>query len=178
MVWIIITIVSIVILIIVVKLYSKQRGRQSANQKTITTENINRPSNEIDTSLSTIDDTDIESGRIDSEEKASHPTLLKDRHRQRQQLSPDVTPYKHDEEKTRTYVRHDRQKLFEESIHTLFPEEWSEAIPYLRQAYKLEKEGTDPEKVKSLLVKANQIDSRAAVFYLTRLSIMKKKQQG
>ncbi|HEX73664.1 MAG TPA: WYL domain-containing protein [Dehalococcoidia bacterium] len=78
-------------------------------------------------------------------------------------------------EGTRTYARYDRQKLFEESILTPFPEEWSPALPYLYEAHKLEKEGADPQKVKEALKKARQADSDATSYYIIRWSIIKKR---
>jgi len=100
-------------------------------------------------------------------------------HKQGQRkLAPrEPTTYGRSSEVTRTYARYDWQKLFEQSIKTPFPDEWSPALPYLYEAYKLEKEGADQQKVQEVLEKARQADSNATSFYMGRRSIMEKMQQ-
>jgi hypothetical protein len=96
---------------------------------------------------------------------------------ERKLVSRETDTYGRRDEVARTYVRHDWQKLFEESIKTPFPDEWSPALPYLYEAYKLEKEGADQQKVQGVLEKARQADSNATSFYMGRRSIMEKMQQ-
>lgn len=93
---------------------------------------------------------------------------------ERRRASRDAATYVRGSEVTRTYARRDWQKLFEESIKTPFPDEWSPALPYLYEAYKLENEGADRQKVHEMLEKARQADSNATSFYLGRWSIIKK----
>jgi hypothetical protein len=92
----------------------------------------------------------------------------------RQRASSGTTKYESRSEFAKTYVRYDWQKLFEESIKTPFPDEWSPALPYLYEAYKLEKEGGDQQKVQEMLEKAREADGDATSFYIGRRSIMKK----
>jgi hypothetical protein len=77
-------------------------------------------------------------------------------------------------ERAKSCTRYDWQKHWEESIVTLFPEEWSPALPYLYEAYKLEVEGADQQKVEEVLRKAQEADSQATAFYKARRSIIKK----
>jgi hypothetical protein len=77
---------------------------------------------------------------------------------------------------TRTYVRYDWQKRYEESIRTLFPDEWSPALPYLYEANRLEREGANQEKIQEVLDQARKADSNATSFYVARWSIIKKTQ--
>jgi len=87
----------------------------------------------------------------------------------RAQVPPPLT-----RERAKSYARHDWQKHWEESIVTLFPEEWSPALPYLHQAYKLELEGADQQKVEEMLEKAHEADPQATAFYKGRRSIIRK----
>lgn len=95
---------------------------------------------------------------------------------ERKLVSRETDTYGRHDEVARTYVRHDWQKLFEESIRTPFPDEWSPALPYLYKAYKLETEGADQQKVQEMLEKAREADSNATSFYIGRRSIMRKIQ--
>ena len=97
--------------------------------------------------------------------------------RERQRFCREASASGRSDEVGKTYVRHDWQKLFEESIKTPFPDEWSPALPYLYEAYKLEKEGADQQKVQEVLEKARQADSNATSFYMGRRSIMEKMQK-
>ncbi len=92
----------------------------------------------------------------------------------RLQSSRDVVNYRQGGEVTRSYARHDWQRVFEDSIKTPFPDELSPALPYLHEAYRLEKEGADQQKIQEVLEKARNADSSATNFYLGRRSIMKK----
>jgi len=96
--------------------------------------------------------------------------------KERQRTSRETATYGRSGEVTRTYARHDWQKVFEESIRTPFPDEWSPALPYLYEAYKLEKEGADQQKVQEMLEKARKADSNATSFYIGRRSIIRKIQ--
>ncbi|GAH34598.1 unnamed protein product, partial [marine sediment metagenome] len=91
-------------------------------------------------------------------------------------ISKEAIPYGQGGEGTRTYVRYDWRRQFEESILTPFPEEWSPALPYLHEAYRLEEEGADQEKIQEVLEKARKADKDATAFYLGRLSIIRKVQ--
>ncbi len=93
-----------------------------------------------------------------------------------QRVSKQIGPYGHGQQDTRTHVRYDRQKILDESILTPFPEEWSSALPHLHEAYRLEEEGADQEKIQKVLEKAHQADKDATAFYLGRMSIIKKVQ--
>ena len=95
---------------------------------------------------------------------------------EQQRVSKQVGPYGYSGGDTRTHVRYDWQKRFEESILTPFPEEWSPASPHLHEAYRLEEEGADQEKIQKVLEKAHQADKDATAFYLGRMSIIKKVQ--
>ncbi|MBA7646582.1 hypothetical protein ES703_54347 [subsurface metagenome] len=92
----------------------------------------------------------------------------------RQRVSREAGSYGSSREGTKTYARYDWQKRFEESIRTPFPDEWSPALPYLYEAYRLEEGGADQEKIQKVLKKARQADKDATAFYLGRLSIIKK----
>jgi hypothetical protein len=100
---------------------------------------------------------------------------LRHKHRQegRERASKEVTTYGRSEV-TRTYARYNWQKRFEESILKPFPEEWSPALPHLHEAYRLEEDGADREKIQKVLEKARQLDKDATAFYLGRMSIIKK----
>jgi len=99
------------------------------------------------------------------------------KHDEKPQVSRQTTLRGRGNEVTRTYVRYEWQKLYEESIKTPFPDEWSPALPYLYEAHKLEIEGADQQKVQEILEKARQIDSAATNFYITRWEIIKKRQK-
>jgi len=81
-------------------------------------------------------------------------------------------------ESSKTYVRYDWQRIHEKSIRTVFPDEWSPALPYLFEAYELEKAGADQQKIQEMLEKARQADSNATSFYMARRSIIKKMQNA
>ena len=126
---------------------------------------------------------EIEDGKLELiEEASSERTNLpmskdvqnKYERDEKQRVSKEATPYGHGGEGTKTHVRYDLQKRFEESILTPFPEEWSPALPHLYKAYRLEEEGADREKIQKVLEKAHQADKDATAFYLGRLSIIKK----
>jgi hypothetical protein len=93
---------------------------------------------------------------------------------ERRHITRETTTYGRRGEGPRTYVRHDWQKQFEESIRTPFPDEWSPALPYLYEAYKLETEGADQQKVQEMLEKAREADSNTTSLYIRRRSIMRK----
>lgn len=95
-----------------------------------------------------------------------------------QRVSRQAAPLGRSEEHTQSYVRYDWQKRFEESILSPFPEELSPALPYLREAHRLEEEGADQAKIAQMLAKARQADSDATTFYLIRWSIIKRRRQS
>jgi hypothetical protein len=96
--------------------------------------------------------------------------------KKQQSLSKEAVTYGWGREARRTYVSYDWQRIFEESIRTVLPDEWSPALPYLFEAYELEKQGADQQKVEEMLEKARQADSNATGFYIARRSIIKKMQ--
>jgi hypothetical protein len=101
---------------------------------------------------------------------------VKHKQEERKLVSRETNTYGRRDQVARTYVRHDWQKLFEESIRTPFPDEWSPALQYLYEAYKLETEGADQQKVQEMLERARQADSNATSYYIGRRSIMRKMQ--
>jgi len=118
---------------------------------------------------------------VSTEEPRSYipeDTKDKDERIKRERASRKAVPYGGSREGTRTYARYDRQKQFEESILTPFPEEWSPALTHLHEAYRLEKEGAGQEKIQKALEKAHQADKDATAFYLGRMSIIKKVRSG
>lgn len=93
------------------------------------------------------------------------------------QPSREASKYRQGSEVARSYVRYDWERIFGDSIRTLFPDELSPALPYLYEAYRLEKEGADQQKVQELLEKAREVDSKATSFYLVRRSIMRTRRK-
>jgi len=91
--------------------------------------------------------------------------------------SREASKYRQGNEVARSYVRYDWQRIFEDSIRTPFPDELSPALPYLYEAYRLEKEGADQQKVQELLKKAREVDSKATSFYSVRRSIMRTRRK-
>ena len=71
---------------------------------------------------------------------------------------------------------HDYQTRFEKSILSPFPEEWTPALPYLKEAHRLEMEGADQHRVDEMIEKAHQEDSIATSYYLGRWEIIKKNR--
>jgi hypothetical protein len=72
--------------------------------------------------------------------------------------------------------RYDYREIFEKSIQSPFPEEWTPASPYLREAHRLEIEGEDQRKVDEMIEKARRADSIATSYYLGRWEIIKKNR--
>jgi hypothetical protein len=70
----------------------------------------------------------------------------------------------------------DYQERFQKSIHSPFPEEWTPALPYLQEAYRLEAEGARQHEVDEMIEKARQEDSLATSYYMTRWEIIKKNR--
>ncbi len=96
--------------------------------------------------------------------------------KKRQQTSREADTSGYSSDVTRIYATQDWQKLFEKSIKTPFPDEWSPALPYLHKAYNLEKEGADQIKIREMIEKAYELDRNATTFYVGRMAIMKKTQ--
>ena len=170
--WIAIVIICVVLLFLILNVFSSRRGKKSASRQTTAVLPSRRSSKEIEDSKVAIEEASSERTNLSALEDS------RDKHKQegRQRASKEATTYGRSDEVTRTYVRHDRQKLFEESIKTPFPDEWSPALPYLYEANKLEKEGADQQRVQEMLEKARQADSNATSFYIGRWSIIKKTQ--
>lgn len=106
----------------------------------------------------------------------SQDTESRYKQKEQQQTSREADTSRYSSDATRIYTTHDWQKLFEESIKTPFPDEWSPALPYLHKAYNLEKEGADQIKIREMIEKAYELDRNATAFYVGRLAIMKKTQ--
>jgi len=170
--WIAIVIICVVLLFLILNVFSSRRGKKSASRQTTAVLPSKRSSKEIEDSKVAIEEASSERTNLSALEDS------RDKHKQegRQRASKEATTYGRSDEVTRTYVRHDRQKLFEESIKTPFPDEWSPALPYLYEANKLEREGADQQRVQEMLEKARQADSNATSFYIGRWSIIKKTQ--
>ncbi len=100
------------------------------------------------------------------------PSKCKDDKQRR--VSKQIGPYGYGQQDTKTHTRYDRQKIFDESILTPFPEKLSPASYLLHEAYKLEEERADQEKIQEVLEKARQVDKDATAFYLGRMSIIRK----
>lgn len=166
--WIAIVIICVVLLFLILNVFSSRRGKKSASRQTTAGLSSRRLSKEIEDSKAEV-----------IEEVSSERTKdVRSKHKQerRQRTSKEATIYGRSDEVARTYARHDWQKLFEESIKTPFPDEWSPALPYLYEANKLEKEGADQQRVQEMLEKARQADSNTTSFYIGRWSIIKKTQ--
>lgn len=93
------------------------------------------------------------------------------------QSSREASKYRQGGKVAKSYVHYDWEGIFEDSIRTPFPDELSPASPYLHEAYRLEKEGVDQQKVQELLEKAREVDSKATSFYLVRRSIMRARRK-
>ncbi len=177
--WIVIVIICVVLLFLILNVSSSRRGRKSTSRQTTAVLPPKRLSKEIE-------DSKVEAIEEVSPERTNLSVLedSRDKHKQegRQRVSREASTYGRGGEVTRTYARHDYQKLFEESIKTLFLDELSPASPYLHEAHRLEAEGADREKIQKVLEKARQIDSDAYTSYITRWSIIKRvrseKQQN
>ncbi len=156
-----IAIVFICVLVILIVIFNVSRRKRSEND-------IRKPIE--DNKSKTV---------MDTLSKPSNLTISRDARNkykddEQQRDSKQVGPYGYSGGGTRTHARYDWQKRFEESIITPFPEEWSLASPHLHEAYRLEEEGADQEKIQKVLEKARQADKDATAFYLGRMSIIKK----
>ena len=165
--WITIVIICVVLLFLILNVFSSRRAKKPTSRQPTAVLPSRRSSK------------GIEDSQVAIEEASSERTEdVRSKHKQerRQRTSKEATPYGHGGEDTRTHVRYDWQKWFEESILTPFPEELGPASHLLHEAYRLEKEGADQEKIQEVLEKARQADKDATAFYLRRMSIIKKTQ--
>jgi hypothetical protein len=80
-------------------------------------------------------------------------------------------------EAAKSYVHYDWERIFENSIRTPFSDELSPASPYLYEAYRLERDGADQQRIQELIEKAREVDSNATALYLARWSIMKRRRR-
>jgi hypothetical protein len=78
--------------------------------------------------------------------------------------------------KAKTSTKYNYLARFENSIHSPFPEDLSEAVPYLREAYRLDNKGGDRARINQLLARAKEIDPDATTLYKNRLAIIKKRK--
>ena len=105
------------------------------------------------------------------------PNTLHSRAEKGRQPSMEASKYRQGGKVTKSYVRYDWEGIFEDSIMTSFPDELSPALPYLYEAYRLEKEGANQQKIQKLIEKARKVDSKATSFYLVRRSIMRARRK-
>ncbi len=157
--WIAIAFICVLVILIVIFNVSRQKRSENDIRKPI-----------VDNKSEPVVDTLPEPSNLTISRDAQNK--YKDDEQQR--VSKQVGPYGYSGGDTRTHARYDWQKRFEESIITPFPEEWSPASPHLHEAYRLEEEGADQEKINNVLEKARQADKDATAFYLGRMSIIKK----
>jgi len=156
--WLIAFVCVLVILIVVFNASQQKRNK----------DNIRKP----------IKDNKSESVR-DTLPEPSNPIVSRDAPSKRKdgkqrRVSKQIGPYGHGQQDTKTHTRYDRQQILDESILTPFPDELSPASHLLYEAYKLEKEGADQEKIQEVLGKARQVDKDATAFYLGRMSVIRK----
>ena len=152
--WIAIAFVCILVILIVVFNASQRKRSEKGTRKTTVSTEV-----------------------MPTEEPRSYipeDTEDKDERTKRERVSKEAVSYGGGREGTRTYARYDRQKRFEESIRTPFPDEWSPALPYLYEANRLEREGANQQKIQEVLEQAHKADSNATSFYVARWSIIKK----
>jgi hypothetical protein len=126
-----------------------------------------------------LSDTRLESMEVvhakDTRSYVPEDTEDKDERTKRERISKKAASHGRGEI-TRTHVRYDWQKRWKESLRTIFPDEWSPALPYLYEANRLEREGANQEKIQEVLDQARKADSNATSFYITRWSIIKEMQ--
>lgn len=156
MVWIVIVFICIALLFLLIRMISSRRSGKSVSRQTTPVETFKRSNK------------DIGGNKVSFREKKSRE---RDK---RQRVSKAATQYGYSGETTRTHARHDLESLFEESIRTPFPDEWSPALPYLHEAHRLQEKGADQEKIEEVLKKARDADRDATANYLIRMSIIQK----
>jgi len=69
-------------------------------------------------------------------------------------------------------------KRFENAIRSPFPDEYTPALSFLKEANRLEKMGAPKEQIKEYLELARLADPEATSLYLTRWEIIKKRSAG
>jgi len=117
---------------------------------------------------------ELENATLEQSVEIAPSNMLYSPAKRQLQSSRETIKYRQGSEVGKSYARHDWQRVFEDSIKTPFPDELSPALPYLYEAYRLEKEGADQQKILEVLEKARNADSNATSFYLGRRSIMRK----
>jgi hypothetical protein len=158
--WAILVIICIIILIIFLNL--SHRKKASKKERRDVTALI--PDEHVE---------DSPSKAIDQTEK-SIEDLPRGANRQPRIYKP-LTTFRPPTEQHKSYVRYDWQKLYEDSIVSLFPEELSPASPFLWKANQLEREGADQILVEQALAEARRLDAKAYELYIARWSIIKKR---
>ena len=160
--WVILVIVCIIILIVLLYSFHPKKAKKTEPQG-IT---ISIPDKHVeDNSLAVLD----QSGK-------STEDLKRGAHQQPRVHQP-LTTLRPPTERHKSYTRYDRQKIFEDSIMSPFPEELGPASPYLYEANRLERAGADQVLVEQVLAKARELDAKATAFYLARWSVIKKRQK-
>ena len=71
-----------------------------------------------------------------------------------------------------------RSNRFEDSIRTPYPDEYTPALTFLRDANKLGKEGAPKEQIDEAIELARLADSDATSLYLTCWEIIKRRNLG
>ncbi|MFC1901995.1 hypothetical protein ACFLX3_03615 [Chloroflexota bacterium] len=161
--WIIVVIICIVIVIVLLNL-SQHKIATKTNSQGV---RMPTPDEHLkDISLPASDQTD-ESTEI----------VQRNTNRQPQTYQPPTT-FRPPTERHKSSVRYDWQKIYEDSIVSLFPEDFlSPASSYLQEANRLERAGAASILVEQALTKAHELDAKATELYLARWSIIKKRQK-
>jgi len=80
-------------------------------------------------------------------------------------------------EEHQTRSRYDNLKMFEESIRSPFPEEFTPASDHLHEAHRLEDRGADQKLIDQELEEARKLDPDATELYILRQTIIRKRKQ-
>ena len=160
--WVIVVFIFIVILIVSLTLHLRKKAIKTKSQDVI------RPISdqpEIDIPLPPLSQTE------ESIEDLPKGANLQPR------IHKPLTTFRPSTVQQKSYVRYDWQKIFEDSIVSLFSEDFSPALPFLLEANRLEREGADRILVEQALAKARELDAKAYELYLVRWSIIKKRHK-
>lgn len=78
----------------------------------------------------------------------------------------------------KSYSRYDHENDWKEGIYSPFPEDLTQASPYLEEAYRLEKEGADQSLIDQELEKAREVDPTATAYYTSRMTIIRENKRN
>ena len=159
--WVILVIICIIILIVILNLSHRKKAPKTESRS------VTRP----------IPDQPAEDGPLPPvyQTKKSSKDLHRSAKGQPRIYQP-TTTLRPPAERHKSYARYDWQKLFEDSIVSLFSEELSPASSYIYEANRLEIAGADHILVEQALAKARKLDAKTTELYLARWSIVKKRQ--